>query len=158
MKKLLADAGHLVRIAVVFLFALFAFLGLRGLVVPKSFGQYGHYRGDALKEISSRPIVHAGQAACADCHEDILNTKKAGKHAGLKCEGCHGPLASHAADPTAVKPQKPDTAVLCARCHDQNAARPRGFPQVNAKEHSGGAACGDCHQPHTPSLSEGGKR
>jgi hypothetical protein len=157
MKQLLADAGHLVRVAVVFLLALFAFLAFRGLIVPKSFGQYGHYRGDALKEIASRPLVHAGQSACADCHEDVVATKQAGKHVGLHCEGCHGPQARHAADPTAVKPTRPDTSVLCARCHDRNAARPAKFPQVNAKEHSGGMACGDCHKPHTPALDSGGK-
>jgi hypothetical protein len=145
-------------VAVVFIVAAFAFLGLRGLVVPKSFGQYGHYRGDALKEIAARPVVHAGQAACADCHDDVLQMKKAGKHASLSCEGCHGPQARHAADPTAVTPQKPITEALCARCHDHNVARPANFPQVNAKEHSGGAACGDCHQPHTPSLAGGDKR
>jgi hypothetical protein len=157
MKQLLADAGHLVRVAAVLLFGLFAFLALRGFIVPKSFGQYGHYRGDALKEIAARGVVHAGQAACADCHEEVLTVKQAGKHAGLHCEGCHGPLARHAADPTAVKPSRPDTAIVCARCHDKNVARPARFPQVNVREHSGGIACGDCHKPHTPALAGGGK-
>jgi hypothetical protein len=157
MKQLWTDAGHLVRVAAVFLLALFAFLAFRGLIVPASFGQYGHYRGDALKEIASRGVVHAGQSACADCHEDIVTTKQTGKHAGLRCEGCHGPQAKHAADPSSVKPPRPDTAVLCARCHDKNAARPAKFPQVNAKEHSGGLTCGECHKPHSPALSSGGK-
>jgi hypothetical protein len=157
MKQLLVDAGHLVRVAVVFLIALLAFLAFRGLIVPRSFGQYGHYRGDALKEIASRVIVHAGQTACADCHEDVVTVKQTGKHAGLHCEGCHGPQARHVADPTAIKPPRPDTSVLCARCHDKNAARPPKFPQVNAKEHSGGMPCRDCHQPHSPALSGGGK-
>ena len=141
----------------VFVIGAILFFGIRSIVLPRTFGQYGHYRGAALGEIAARPIAYAGHAACLDCHEDVGDIKAKGKHAGVNCEACHGPLAGHAADPSAVKPQRLDTTVLCARCHEANAAKPRRFPQVSSKEHSGGAACTECHQPHSPGCREGTK-
>ena len=46
------DAEHLVRLAVAFAVVLLVFLLLREHFIPKSFGEYGHYRGDALAELS----------------------------------------------------------------------------------------------------------
>ena len=65
---------------------------------------------------------------------------------------CHGALAKHADDPSTLKPQKPDPAVLCVRCHEADAAKPHSFPQVSSKEHSQGNSCGVCHDPHSPKL------
>ena len=95
---------------------------------------------------------------CETCHSDVLEVKKAGKHAGVNCEACHGPLAKHAEDPGSVVPQLPDTAVLCARCHEENIAKPKTFPQVVSAQHSGGVVCKSCHQPHSPLLQPGGKQ
>ena len=148
----LKDAEHLLRLAGVFLAGLLFFLILRSQLVPKSFGQYGHYRGDALAEVSARLVKYAGHQTCEECHSDVLDTKKAGKHAHVNCEACHGALATHAADPTSVVPQLPDTLVLCARCHQENLAKPAGFPQVNPKDHMGDVPCKTCHQPHSPSI------
>lgn len=146
------DAGHLFRFAGLFVIAFLVFLAIRGFVVPKSFGQYGHYRGAAIGEIAAHPMKFAGHQACADCHSDIADTKSKGMHAHVNCEACHGALAHHASDPASVTPVKPDTAVLCARCHTASAAKPKGFPQVNPAEHSGGAPCETCHNPHSPAI------
>lgn len=149
------DAGHLFRFAGLFVFAFLVFLAIRGYVVPKSFGQYGHYRGNAIGEIAARPVRFAGHEACEACHTDVLDAKKNGKHANVNCEACHGPQAKHAADPTMGTPAKLDTAVLCVRCHSASAAKPKGFPQVNAPDHSSGAPCETCHQPHNPVVGGG---
>ena len=151
------DAEHLFRLAAVFIAGLAIFLGLRAALVPHTFGEYGHYRGAALKEIAARPVKYAGQKVCEDCHDDVVQTKKSGKHAGVHCEACHGPLSEHAANPMDIKPQLPDTAVLCARCHEANLAKPPAFPQVDTKDHSGGQVCKTCHQPHSPLLMPGEK-
>ena len=152
------DAGHLFRLAGVFVAGLLIFLVIRGFLVPKSFGQFGHYRANAVTEIAARPIKFAGHESCEGCHADVLDKKKNGKHTGVNCEACHGPQAQHADDPTAVKPDKLDTAVLCARCHEANAAKPRNFPQLDTEEHSTGLPCDTCHQPHSPVIvAEGGK-
>jgi hypothetical protein len=150
--------GHLLRLIAVMLIALVAFLVLRAAVIPKTFGQYGHFRGAALGEISSRPIAYAGHATCEECHTDIVDQKKKGRHVRINCETCHGPLAKHADDPTSVKPAKLDTAVLCARCHEANSAKPKFLPQVVTAEHSGGIACDTCHQPHHPKIELEGKK
>lgn len=150
------DAGHLFRLAAVFVAGLLIFLVIRGFLVPKSFGQLGHYRANAVTEIAARPIRFAGHESCEGCHADVLDKKKNGKHAGVNCEACHGPQAQHADDPTSGKPDKLDTAVLCARCHEANAAKPRNFPQVDTAEHSTGLPCDTCHQPHSPVIVAGG--
>ena len=56
--------------------------------------------------------------------------------------------------PSSVVPQLPDTAVLCARCHEANQAKPKSFPQVVTAEHSGGMACNTCHKPHAPKIGD----
>ncbi len=146
------DAGHLFRLAAVFLAGILVFLGVRASLVPKSFGQYGHYRGDAIAEIAARPAHFAGHQSCEDCHTDVLEKKKSGKHVHVNCEACHGALAKHVDDPGSVQPTKLDTAVLCVRCHEANLAKPKGFPQVASADHSAGLPCNTCHQPHSPAI------
>jgi DnaJ-class molecular chaperone len=125
---------------------------VRSAVVPKSFGQFGHYRAAALDAIRERPVSYAGQETCVACHDDEAKTRALGKHAHVACETCHGPQAQHADDPAAHVPQLPDVANLCRRCHEKDAAKPQGFPQVVTAEHSAGALCTACHQPHNPHL------
>ena len=148
------NAEHLIRIALVFIAGVVIFLVFRGLIVPKSFGQYGHYRGAALNEIAARPPLFAGRQACETCHQEIVDLKKTGKHSIVGCEACHGPLGKHAEDPAANVPVLPDTKVLCVKCHEANSAKPAHFPQVISKEHAGDLACNSCHKPHTPKIGD----
>lgn len=152
------DSGHLLRFAFLFVVAFVIFLMVRHFVVPKSFGEYGHYRGASIAEIAGRPIHFAGQSTCETCHADVADMKKAGKHAGVHCEACHGSLAKHADNPGSVQPAKLDTAVLCVRCHAASAAKPKSFPQVDAEQHAGGVPCETCHQPHSPAIQVGGAK
>jgi hypothetical protein len=152
------DAGHLFRFAGLFVLAFLVFLVVRHYIVPKSFGEYGHYRGAAIGEIAAHPIKYAGHETCEACHSDVLDVKKNGKHAHVNCEACHGPQAKHADDPASVQPAKLDTAILCVRCHEASAARPKGFPQVASADHSNGIACETCHTPHSPGLDAGGAK
>ncbi len=152
------DAGHLFRFAGLFVVVFLIFLIVRVFVVPKSFGEYGHYRAAAITEIGALPVKYAGHQACVSCHTDIQDTKSKGMHASVNCEACHGPLAAHAADPTSVMPVKLDTAVLCARCHTATAAKPKNFPQVDPASHSSGVPCETCHNPHSPAIDAGDKK
>jgi hypothetical protein len=152
------DAVHLFRFAGLFVLAFILFLVVRHFYVPKSFGEYGHYRGNAIGEIAALPMHFAGHQACEQCHTDEAAKKASGKHAHVNCEACHGPLANHAADPSSVTPVLPDTAVLCARCHTASAAKPKGFPQVDPATHSQGMPCQTCHNPHSPALDGGGSK
>jgi hypothetical protein len=181
----LKDTGHLFRFAGLFVIAFLVFWVIRGYVVPKSFGQYGHYRGAALGDLAAHPAKFAGHESCETCHADIADTHAKGAHAHVNCEACHGalyqrlpvpeqpkpnlyerlvalivkpippdpPILLHADDPMSVTPVKPDTAVLCMRCHTASAAKPKGFPQIVVADHYP-AACESCHNPHSPALGQ----
>lgn len=150
MKDFLRSAEHLIRVVVLLALGVVVFLVIRQAVVPTDFGKYGHFRPAALGDIRARPVKFAGHAVCESCHSDVAETKNKGQHAGVACEACHGPLANHAEDPGSVIPKLPDVAVLCVRCHEANASKPKSFPQVVSAEHSGGMVCNTCHQPHNP--------
>jgi cytochrome c7-like protein len=151
------DAEHLLRVALVFTVVAIVFVVVRAVLVPRSFGEYGHYRGNAIQEVAAQPIGFAGHETCEVCHTEVVDVKSKGKHAGVNCEACHGALAVHANDPSGVQPAKLDTAVLCVRCHEANGARPKDFPQVVSQEHSSGSSCETCHQPHSPLTAPGDK-
>ena len=153
MKDFLRSTEHLSRVVLLLALGLIAFLLIRRAVIPADFGKYGHFRPGSLDDIRARPIKYAGREACAACHSDEVEAKSKGKHANVGCETCHGALAKHADDPTALVPQLPDTAVLCARCHEANSAKPKGFPQVATADHSSGMPCNTCHKPHNPKIS-----
>lgn len=152
MKKILKESEHLLRLAGVLAAGLVAFLFIRQALVPHDFGRYGHYRAPALSDIRKQPIRFAGHQTCELCHDDVAKLKSQGKHANIACEACHGPLFQHTDNPTDIKPQLPNVATLCVSCHEADAAKPKSFPQVASKEHSGGAACNSCHQPHKPNF------
>ncbi len=154
MRQVFRDAGHLIRPAVVLVAALGLFLLIRSAFIPRAFGKYGHYDAAALDRIRAKPLAYAGHETCEMCHVDVAKTHASGRHAHVNCEACHGPQAAHANsdDPSAHKPPLPDVANLCRRCHEKDAAKPAGFPQVVTAEHSGGVACDSCHQPHNPHL------
>jgi hypothetical protein len=150
------------------------FIAIRYILIPKSFGELGHYRKDALKEIGALPINYAGSQSCKKCHEDKFNTKQMGFHAHLECEICHGPAYKHAtyADTIGGKPlvdslklpKKADRA-FCAVCHRINHARIKMkndtinlsvIHQIDVKKHNlldddkKELACIECHNPHDP--------
>jgi Cytochrome c554 and c-prime len=151
------DAEHQLRLAGVFVLGTLLFLAFRSFFVPSSFGQYGHYRGDAIADVAALAVVHAGHEACESCHVDIHDEKAKGRHTGINCEACHGAQGMHASDPGSAVPPRPDAAVLCAQCHEASAAKPKWFKQVNTQEHFTGMVCTGCHPAHNP-LSEGAEK
>ena len=152
MGVLFGHKGHLLRVAGLFVAGVLAFLALQAWLVPQGFGVYGHYRAGALEENRVRPITFAGRAACVECHSDVPDAMRGGRHEAVRCEACHGPLAAHAADPAEKGAVRPDSQVLCGRCHAANVARPATFPQVKLVEHAGGEDCTTCHVAHSPGV------
>ena len=141
---------QLVVLGAVAAVVIIGFFTLRALIIPKSFGKYGHYRADAIDEIRKLPISYAGVTACADCHDDIVQKKSLGYHRNVACEVCHGPAAGHIEDPTAIKPPAPRQREGCPLCHNYNPSRPTGFPQIVTVQHNPGKPCMTCHNPHDP--------
>jgi len=156
MKDFLRSTEHLIRVMVILALGVTAFLLIRQAVIPPDFGKFGHFRPGAMDDIRTRPIKFAGHAVCEACHSDVTEMKSKGKHAGVACEACHGPLANHAEDPGTVVPKLPDTAMLCVRCHEADSSKPKSFPQVVSADHSGGLPCNTCHQSHNPQIAGGG--
>jgi hypothetical protein len=146
---LFKDKEHLLRVAGLFVVGIAAFLLLQQLLVPKGFGEFGHFRTGALDDNRAVPAKFAGQATCVECHTDEAAARTAGKHAHVHCEACHGALGRHAADPEALKPTRPDPRTLCVTCHMVNEAKPAGFPQIDPKDHPEGV-CTECHLAHNP--------
>ena len=139
----------LVAIAVLGLGALIA---ARQILVPKTFGEYGHYRAAAMDDIRKQDIAYAGISVCAECHDDIFAMKQQSLHRGLTCEVCHGPAAKHANAPDEFTPDAPRGRGYCPLCHGYNISRPSGFPQIIAERHNPGKPCMSCHNPHNPTL------
>lgn len=141
-------------ISLVILFAIFmgSLVAARMLLIPKSFGKYGHYRAEAADEAAAQPIRFAGYQACAECHSDIHEMKSQSNHRGLSCEVCHGAAAQHAEVPDEFTPTAPRERGYCPLCHEYNPARPTGFPQIITIQHNLGKACRGCHNPHAPTT------
>jgi len=140
---------QITRLLLVTVAIVLAYFTARHFLVPASFGQYGWYRGDALKDYQAMPISYAGRAACESCHEEVVKKRAKAKHRNISCEACHGPLFAHADDPT-VKPPKVGNGSFCARCHETAPAKPEKFPQVVPAKHYEGQKCTECHAPHLP--------
>jgi hypothetical protein len=152
MGELFKDKEHLVRMAGLFAAGIVVFLLLRGVLIPADFGELGHYRAGALDDNRAAARQFAGRAMCEECHDDVAAARSGGEHQGIGCEACHGALAAHADDPSAVVPEPPTATPLCISCHRMSAAKPTWFPQVEPDTHSEGAACDECHAPHNPGI------
>lgn len=166
---------HIKRLILTFAAIIVLFLILRQVLTPKSFGEFGHYRGEAIRENEMKELHYAGSDKCIKCHDDINTDKTLGFHAQLKCEVCHGPGLKHALYagkfkdkelPDSLKLHKPDQRKECAVCHQRNAARIKILfdtinntmvHQVDVMKHNlvdkktnEVLRCIECHNPHQP--------
>jgi hypothetical protein len=153
--RALKDKAHLVGLAGLFLLGLLSFVVVRALLVPRDFGELGHFRRGALADNQARTLVHAGRDACAACHTEEAAALAGGRHAGVGCEAGHGPLAAHADDPEAARAARPDGREICLRCHTANTAKPLGFPQIAIADHDPEGTCTECHAAHHPTGEQG---
>lgn len=138
------------RLAVVIVLLVAAYFTARHFLVPRTFGEKGHYRAAAVDSIAVLPIHYAGREACAMCHPAEVAKKAGSFHRGVSCEACHGPEAAHTTDPIGHKPTAPRDRAFCVRCHAYDPARPTGFPQIDPVLHNPVRNCFTCHNPHDP--------
>jgi hypothetical protein len=139
---------QVVRLILLTLGIVGTYLVARSFLTPKSFGELGWYRADAMAELADRPITFAGKKACDECHSDHLQKLAKAEHKTLSCETCHGPAQAHVENPD-VKLEKL-TFSLCLRCHEANPSRPAWLKQITLKDHYTGQRCIECHSPHQP--------
>lgn len=141
------------RLAIFVVIIPFLFLGVRFILVPHDFGDYGHYRAGALHEVSALPISYAGQESCAKCHAAVFQARQTGAHDTIACESCHGPAIDHAESPNVGVIREPKERKDCLLCHDYLASRATGFPEIVGAAHYPAVACVKCHPAHAPELS-----
>lgn len=141
---------QLKRLIPMFVVFIGLFLILRHFLVPDTFGQYGHYRGDALIDNASKEMVHASKEDCFACHDDIQAVVENDSHAGLSCLICHGPGLEHVDNPEAGNILKNSGRDFCGKCHQINAARSTDIIfQVDINtHHTEKENCIECHNPH----------
>ncbi len=165
---------HLWRAILLIVLIVVVYLLGRGFLVPGSFGEFGHYRGDALREeMNVRvPNFGAGVESCAACHDERAEEFRQSAHKTINCEVCHAPLRTHVEyEDIESFIQNPDqyewtnemvikqAKDLCIRCHEAQPAKPHDFPHVTIVEHleemgveNSADVCVDCHDPHDPSM------
>jgi len=148
MNRFLGMPPQVTRLALTTLVIVALFLVARSLLVPPSFGQYGHYRGEALREIAAREPYWAGRGACDDCHADHVKKVAGAEHKGLSCEDCHGPSRAHVENPEVKLPKM--AFGQCVRCHEASPSRAAWLHQINSHNHYTGQGCTECHAPHQP--------
>ncbi len=155
---------HLLRIILLLILIGVAGVALRGLVIPESFGSYGHYRGTAIEDEINRPIRNMTNDSCLSCHSFIKEIHLKGVHKTVSCEFCHGPFADHVSDNKVIGKlpvrQNDEITTLCLRCHNQIIrARPKesikmiSMPQhLEEKQVRLDHNCGQCHNVHAPLM------
>jgi hypothetical protein len=139
------------RLALAFAIFISLFLVARHLLVPDTFGEYGHYRGASLFDNALPEIHYAGQEACFECHPDIQDIKSKDVHSSIHCETCHGPGQKHVISGAVADISKPSGREFCGSCHTPNAAKKKdAVVQVDLNKHNTGKNCTECHNAHQP--------
>jgi len=142
---------HVKRLIIVFAAFILLSILIRYLLIPESFGEYGHYRAASLKENSEKELRYAGEEYCIECHDDIGNLKNEGPHGNVKCEVCHGPGYKHVEEPEVTNIITPDGREFCGKCHSLNAAKKSiNVIQIDLADHNIESDCIECHNPHEP--------
>jgi hypothetical protein len=142
---------QLTRLAIAFGIFISLFILVRKLLVPDTFGEFGHYRGASLIDNAQVEIHYSGQKACLECHQDVEDLKKEDVHSDIRCETCHGPGQKHVLSGEATDILKPSGREFCGKCHEMNAARPvNAVTQIDINKHNTGKNCIECHNPHQP--------
>ncbi len=141
---------QLTRLLVVFAVLASALVVSRHFLLPKTFGERGHYRAAAVESIQQQPIRYAGREACALCHTEIVEAHRNARHQTVACEVCHGPAAAHTEAPTENQLPAPRERGYCPLCHGYDPSRPTGFPQIDPVVHNPLKPCISCHNPHRP--------
>lgn len=156
------DTKHLWRVSLLILFGIVAFAVGRLFFVPKTFGDFGHYRASNVDEQRAPEVRHQGAESCEPCHSEEFELWKAGGHKPINCENCHAPVVNHVKEGEKFADMNIDkTATFCLRCHQIMPARPADFPQVNALDHLAernrslsDTVCFECHSPHDPTPKD----
>ncbi len=162
------DKKHIIMVFTIVVSACFILILSLQMLQPRSFGEHGNFRWDAMAEIVSQPVLNQDVTVCAECHTEINDLHSKDAHYNVPCVDCHGAGNLHAAyyrdsannaiiSPEQAKLPKEYTLEGCLRCHSKLKARPKDFPQIDKDQHyeflkviDSEAKCVECHNPHEP--------
>jgi len=148
---------HIVRLLIILAVLVPGFVVARSLLIPESFGKYGHYRGDNVEEQMNLPLVYQEAGFCEECHETQYGSWKDTGHATVNCEVCHGHWEIHNEQVKTMTADKSNNG--CVICHLKLTGRPEEFPQIASfdkhmidveMQEEGMEECLECHDPHEP--------
>ena len=154
--------SHVFKIILILIAVVGLGVAVRAMVMPKTFGEFGHYRGSAIEDEMNRPIRNGTNASCLVCHPYIREMHLEGVHNTVSCEFCHGPMADHVKDGKVIAdlPMKQGEEIkkLCLRCHNQIIrARPKesinledlliSNPRISSQTINTGNQCHNVHAP-----------
>lgn len=149
------------RATVLVILIVICFIVAKHFARPKSFGEFGFYRGDNVAEWIAMDQNYAppGNKSCSNskCHDKIVQLASQGEHGKVDCQSCHGPLMAHVLKPNDPLPKVLGNAELCATCHKEIVGRTKEkIATIKVGEHSGGLDCVRCHDAHLPLPVKGG--
>ncbi|MFZ3371466.1 MAG: hypothetical protein WA131_00335 [Desulfitobacteriaceae bacterium] len=147
------------RASVLIILIVISFIVAKQFAKPKSFGEFGFYRGDNVAEWIAMDQNYAppGNKTCSKCHDKIVQLISQGEHSKLDCQSCHGSLMAHVLKPNVPIPKVLGNAELCGTCHREIVGRTKEqIATVKVGEHSGGLDCVRCHDSHQPLPVKGG--
>jgi hypothetical protein len=136
------------RLALLTVVIVVAYFTARSVLTPRSFGQFGWYRADAIEELRQKEPVFAGRLACNECHKEAVQKLAKAEHKDVSCESCHGVSQGHVENPDVRLPKLTDAH--CVRCHERAPARPAWLKQMDPAKHYNAQRCAECHVPHQP--------
>lgn len=152
---------HIVRLLTLIAVLVVVAFSVKKLLVPESFYQYGHYRGNAVAEVAAKVPKLQGSASCEACHKEIYAEWTGGIHRkatqdgsvkglvvkfGPGCEVCHtGPAGNHPskeAMPLSIEDKVTTITHLDHKVHPANV--PGRKLLLSPEEMSG--LCLNCHE------------
>ena len=86
---------QVIRLLIAFALFISIFLVAAAFLKPESFGEFGHYRGDALREIAAKEIKFVDIKTCTECHKANADVLAEAEHSTINCQTCHGPGYKH---------------------------------------------------------------
>lgn len=155
--KFLRDTFHLWILFGLLGLVAYGFLAARSQLVPKSFGEQGPYRAEALTEIAAKPSVFQADNVCHQCHEAVQKEREHSLHKAVSCVHCHGLAQEHVAlareaAKTSGKALKKASAwdgdfrtsidlyitrdrKACLACHEAAVGMPEKFKKIDVAKH-----------------------
>lgn len=166
-KSIRWDSSLLFSVVVLFLVAM---MGVsQGRVRASSHASASQQKQKTAATKPSSSSEWAGAEACKSCHADEYKSWENSAHwkttlvpkagpAHQGCEACHGPGASHVADPTDTSKlfifTKASTKEINARCLDCHASGTEHLQAINSLHAKNDVSCTSCHSIHHATQSE----